>query len=173
VTGAFDPLGAFRTLDRHGVRFVVIGGVGARLHGSPTVTNDTDICYERSPENLENLAAALRDLEARLRGVDEDEPFLLDAKTLAAGDHFTFTTRAGEFDCLGTPAGVGGFDELADGAVPFDVDGLTVLVASIDDLIRMKRAAGRPKDMIEVEVLGAVQAEIDAGSSDSGSTGEG
>lgn len=160
---AFDPLRAFRTLDRHGVRFVVIGGVGARLHGSPTVTNDTDICYERSPENLKGLAAALRELRATLRGVDDDVPFLLDAKTLAAGDHFTFTTVAGGLDCLGTPAGVGGFDELADGAVPFDVDGLTVLVASIDDLIRMKRAAGRPKDLIEVEVLGAVQAELSAG----------
>jgi len=160
----FDPLRAFQTLDRHGVRFVVIGGVGARLHGSPTVTNDTDICYERSPENLKRLAAALRDLRATLRGVEDDAPFLLDEKTLAAGDHFTFTTRAGDLDCLGTPAGVGGFDELADGAVPFDIDGLTVVVASIDDLIRMKRAAGRPKDLIEVEVLGAVQAEIDAGS---------
>jgi hypothetical protein len=159
---AFDPLRAFRTLDRHGVRFVVIGGVGARLHGSPTVTNDTDICYERSPENMERLAAALRELRARLRVVEDEVPFLLDAKTLAAGDHFTFTTWAGDLDCLATPAGVGGFDELADGAVPFDVDGLTVLVASIDDLIRMKRAAGRPKDLIEVEVLGAVQAEIDA-----------
>jgi hypothetical protein len=168
---AFDPLRALRTLDRHHVRFVVIGGLGARLHGSPTVTNDTDICYERSLENLEKLAAALRDLGATLRGLEEDVPFLLDAKTLAAGDHFTFETRAGSFDCLGTPAGVGGFDDLADGAVPFDVDGITVLVASIDDLIRMKRAAGRPKDLIEVEVLGAVQAEIEAGAAGPGSTG--
>jgi hypothetical protein len=170
---AFDPLRAFRTLDRHDVRFVVIGGVGARLHGSPTVTNDTDICYKRSPENLEKLAAALHDLGATLRGVEEDVPFLLDAKTLAAGDHFTFRTRAGSFDCLGTPAGVGGFDELADRAIPFDVDGLTVLVASIDDLIRMKRAAGRPKDLIEIEVLGAVQAEIEGGNTSPGSRGEG
>jgi hypothetical protein len=148
-------------LDRHDVRFVVIGGVGARLHGSPTVTNDTDICYERSPENLEKLAAALRDLGATLRGVEDDVPFLLDAKTLAAGDHCTFTTLAGGLDCLGTPAGVGGFDELVDGAVPFDVDGLTVLVASIDDLIRMKRAAGRPQDLMAVEWLSAVRDEID------------
>jgi hypothetical protein len=164
VTGAgFDPVLALETLHRHDVRFVVIGGIGARLHGSPTVTRDTGICYERSPENLERLAEALEDLGARLRGVDEAVPFLLDAKTLGAGDHFTFRTRAGDFDALGTPAGVGGFDELAERATPFDIDGITVLVASIDDLIRMKRAAGRAKDLIEVEVLAAVRDEIEGG----------
>ena len=163
TSAGFDPVLALQTLDRHGVRFVVIGGIGARLHGSPTVTRDTDICYERSPENLERLAAALEELGARLRGVDEDVPFLLDAKTLAAGDHFTFRTRAGDFDVLGTPAGVAGFDELAERAEPFDIDGITVLVASIDDLIRMKRAAGRAKDLIEVEVLSAVRDELAEG----------
>lgn len=156
---AFDPLRALRTLERHGVHYVLIGGLGARLHGSPTVTNDTDVCYERSPENLERLAAALRRLGATLRGVDDDVPFRLDAATLAVGDHFTFTTKAGNLDLLGTPSGVEGFADLARHAVPLDVDGLTVLVASIDDLIRMKRAAGRPKDLIEVEVLTAVQDE--------------
>ena len=158
---AFDPLRAFRTLEEHGVRFVVIGGIGGRLHGSPTVTNDTDICYERTPENLERLAGALRSIKAKLRGVQEDVPFILDEKTLAAGDHFTFTTQAGDLDCLGTPSGVSGFEQLAERAAPFDVDGLTVLVASLDDLIAMKRAAGRPKDLIEVEVLAAVRAEAE------------
>ena len=158
---AFDPLRAFRTLEEYGVRFVVIGGVGSRLHGSPTVTNDTDICYECTPENLERLAKALRSIKAKLRGVEEDGPFILDEKTLAAGDHFTFTTQAGALDCLGTPSGVSGFEQLAARAVPFDVDGLTVLVASLDDLIAMKRAAGRPKDLIEVEVLEAVRAETE------------
>lgn len=164
MTGAgFDPVLALQTLHRHGVRFVVIGGVGARLYGSPTVTRDTDICYERLPENLERLAGALEDLGARLRDVDEDVPFLLGAKTLGAGDQFTFRTRAGDFDVVGTPAGVHGFDELAEHATPFDIDGITVLVASIDDLIRMKRAAGRAKDLIEVEVLAAVRDEIERG----------
>jgi hypothetical protein len=159
--GGFDPLEVFLTLDRHGVRFVVIGGVGARLFGSPTVTRDTDICYDRRPENLERLSHALADLEVRLRGVEEDAPFILDARTLAAGDHFTFTSRAGDVDVLGRPAGVGGFDELDRQAVPFDLGDFTVRVASIEDLIRMKRAAGRPKDLIEVEVLAAVRDEAD------------
>jgi hypothetical protein len=161
MRSAFDPIRAFRTLDRHGVRFVVIGGLGGRLHGSPTVTNDIDVCYERSPENLERLASALRELRAKLLGVDEEVAFQLDAAALAAGDHFTFTTSAGALDVLGTPAGVRGFDELTNRAVPFDIDGLTVAVASIDDLIRMKRAAARPKDLIDVEVLSALRDEID------------
>ena len=147
---------------QHGVRFVVIGGIGARLHGSPTVTRDTDICYERSPENLQRLADALGDLGARLRGVQDDVPFLLDAKTLRAGDHFTFVTAAGDLDVLGTPAGVGGFEELASHATEFDIEGSTILVASLDDLIRMKRSAGRPRDLIEVEVLGALRDEIES-----------
>jgi hypothetical protein len=158
--GAFDPLRALRTLSRHEVRYVVIGGLGARLHGSPSVTNDTDVCCQRAPANLERLATALRQLHAGLRGADGDAPFQLDAKTLAAGDHFTLTTDAGNLDILGTPAGVDGFDALEREAKVFTIDGLTVAVASIEDLISMKRAAGRPKDLIEVEVLGALRDEV-------------
>ena len=158
--GAFDPLRALRTLSRHEVRYVVIGGLGARLHGSPSVTNDTDVCYQRAHANVERLAAALRELHAGLRGADADAPFQLDAKTLAAGDHFTLTTDAGNLDILGTPAGVDGFDALEREAKVFTIDGLTVAVASIEDLISMKRAAGRPKDLIEIEVLGALRDEV-------------
>jgi hypothetical protein len=158
----FDPLRAIRVLIDHGVRFVLIGGFGARLHGSPTVTNDLDLCYARDRGNLEALAAALRTMHARLRGVDDDVPFMMDAESLHRGDRFTFVTDAGSVDILGMPSGVSGFDELARAAVRMDLNGLTVMVASIDDLIRMKRAAGRPKDLIEVEVLGALRDEIDA-----------
>ncbi len=158
--GAFDPLRALRTLTHHDVRYVVIGGLGARLYGSPSVTNDTDVCYQRSPANLERLAAALRQLHAELREADRDVPFQLDAKSLAAGDHFTFVTDAGNLDILGTPAGVEGFDALEREAKVFRFDGLTVAVASIEDLIRMKRATGRAKDLIEVEVLGALRDEV-------------
>jgi hypothetical protein len=81
--------------------------------------------------------------------------------TIRAGDHLTFTTSAGSVDCLGTPAGVDGFDELARSAVTFDVDGFSVLVASLEDLIRMRRAAGRPKDLIAVEWLSALRDELE------------
>ncbi len=158
----FDPLRALRVLLDRGVRFVMIGGFGARLHGSPTLTNDLDVCYARDRENLVALAEALSELHARLRGAPPDVPFLLDAETLERGDHFTFATDAGSLDCLGTPSGVSGYEDLLATAAPMDLDGLRVLVASIDDLIRMKRAAARPKDLIEVEVLGALREEMDA-----------
>jgi hypothetical protein len=157
----YAPLDALETLARHQVRFVVIGGYAAQLRGSPSVTRDTDICYSRDDENLERLAAALQELQATLRGAPKDIPFILDAKTLRMGDHFTFDSVAGALDCLGTPAGVRSFEELERVADSFDLGGFTVKVASIDDLIRMKRAAGRPKDLIEVEVLGALRDEID------------
>jgi hypothetical protein len=156
----FDFLATLRTLARHQVRFVLIGGLGARLHGSTTVTNDVDICYARDEENLERLASALRELNARLR-VDDDVPFILDAKTLQAGDRFTFVTDTGSLDVMGSPTGTAGFDDLLGGSDQVDLGGFTVWVASIDDLIRMKRASGRPKDLIEVEVLGALRDEVE------------
>jgi hypothetical protein len=69
-----------------GVDFVLIGGVAARLHGSPTLTRDLDICHSRAQTNLERLSHVLEQLGARLRGVDEDIPFLPDARTLLAGE---------------------------------------------------------------------------------------
>jgi hypothetical protein len=162
MSEAWDPLRALRTLDRHGVRFVVIGGLAARLHGSPSVTNDTDICYERSRRNLERLAKALRSLRATLRDVDEDVAFRLDAATLEAGDHFTFATIAGSLDCSGRPGGAEDFQGLWSRSSTVDLEGLSTRVASIDDLIEMKRAVGRPKDLIEVEVLGALRDEVEA-----------
>jgi len=160
----FDPVAASRTLVKNGVRFVVIGGFAGRLWGSPSVTNDLDICYARDRANLARLAGALKELKARLRGVGEDVPFHLDARTLEASDHFTFATRAGNLDILGFPAGSGGFEKLVRTAEEMELDrGLRVPVASVEDLIRMKRAADRPKDLIEIEVLSAVQDELERG----------
>jgi hypothetical protein len=67
---------------------------------------------------------------------------------------------AGNLDCLGTPKGSGGYEALARAAAKMDVGGVTILVASLEDLIQMKRAAGRPKDPIEVEILAAVRDEL-------------
>jgi hypothetical protein len=159
---SFDFLGALDCLDTHGVGFVLIGGLAANLHGSPTITQDVDICYDRSPKNLENLAGALNAMNAKLRGVGEEVPFLLDAKSLEAGDSFTFTTDFGALDCLGTPAGTQGFGSLKLTASEVDVGGFRFLVASLEDLIAMKRAANRPKDRVEIEILGALREELEA-----------
>jgi len=156
----FDAIGAFRVLLRHDVHFVVIGGVAGRQWGSPVITQDTDICYERSPANFESLARALKELKASLRGAPPGLPFLLDAKTIAMGDSFTFETTAGALDCLGTPAGTAGYADLIKNATSVELaDEVTVNVCSIDDLMRMKRAAGRPKDLMHLELLAAVKEE--------------
>lgn len=142
-----------------GVDFVLIGGVAARLRGSPSLTRDVDICYSRNRDNLERLASVLSTVHARLRGVDDDVPFLLDARTLLAGANFTFTTDLGDLDLLALPAGVEGYDELARSADVVDLGDVSVLLATLDDLIRMKTAAGRAKDRAEVEILAALRDE--------------
>jgi hypothetical protein len=157
----FDPLAVLRTFVDHGVRFVLIGGFAAALRGSPVITGDVDICYGREDENLQRLAAALVELGATLRGAPSGVPFRLDAKALRAGDHFTFSTAGGPLDCLGTPAGTDGFADLDSSATDEDLDGLVIRVASVDDMIRMKRAAGRPQDLIAVEWLAALRDELD------------
>lgn len=139
----------------------MIGGLAARLRGSPSITDDMEICYARDADNLAALANALVELRAKLRGAAVDVPFVLDAKTLAAGDHFAFSTRRGPLDCLGTPAGTSGFDELDRRASTMEIGGRDVRVASIDDLITMKLATGRQKDLVEVEILGALRREHD------------
>lgn len=163
MSAPFDPLGALRTLASHGVRFVLIGGFAAALRGSPLLTGDLDLCPARDDANLHALAAALEELGATLRGAPPEVPFVLEAATLRAGDHFTFFTSAGPLDVLGTPAGTDGFADLDSSASAEDLDGLTVRVASLDDLIRMKRAAGRPQDLIAIEWLSALRDEIDEG----------
>jgi hypothetical protein len=124
------------------------------------ITGDLDICYARNDENLERLAGALLSLDAHLGGAPRDGPFQLDERTLRVGDHLTFSTSVGALDILGTPSGTKGFADLDANATDEVVDGLTVRVASIEDLIRMRRAAGRPKDLIAVEWLSAVRDEL-------------
>ena len=156
----FEPRSIIETLVRHGVRFIMIGGLAARLRGSPSITDDMDICYARDDENLDRLTDALRELRAKLRGAPDGVPFILDAKTLKTGDHFTFSTRMGPLDCLGTPAGTTGFDDLERKATTAKIGGSDVRIASIDDLITMKLAAGRQKDLVEVEILDALRREL-------------
>lgn len=149
----FDPFAILRVLIEHDVRFVLIGGLAGNAHGSTTVTLDLDICYQRVPENLERLALALRELRVTLRGADPGLPFRIDARTIRNGLNFTFdTAKYGRFDCLGEASGYT-YDVLAANAEPGDIGGVTVIVASLDDLIRMKRAAGRLKDLVEIESL--------------------
>lgn len=133
----------------HRVDFLLIGGWAAKLHGSPTVTADIEICHARDFGNLVRLADALSGLDVRLRGVGDDVPFTVDVRTLRAGDVFTLSSVAGDIDLLGSPAGIESLEVLMENAD----------VLELDDLIRMKEAVGRPKDLIEVEVLEALRQE--------------
>jgi len=157
----YEPLDGLRVLTENRVRFVVIGGAAGNLHGSTSVTNDLDICYARDPLNHARLVKALRSVNARLRGVEDDVPFILDEKTIEMGDHFTFVTDVGDLDILGTPKGVEKYEEMERVSREMDLGGFSVRVASMDDLIAMKRAAGRPKDLIELEILGALREELE------------
>jgi len=152
-----DVPALFGVLAQHRVRFVVIGGIAANMLGSTTVTRDLDICYAREPADLEALAGALRELSVTLRGAEADLPFKLDARTLRSGLNFTFRSALGDFDCIGEASGVFTYVSLAPNAETVTVDGRDIAVASLDDLIRMKRAAGRIKDLIEVENLSALR----------------
>jgi hypothetical protein len=157
----FDPLRIFETLNRHRVRYVLIGGFAGKLHGSPALTVDVDVCYARDQGNLERLVAALSELNPILRGAPANLPFRLDTRTIRNGDSFTLVTEAGDLDILATPSGTGGYEELARNAVRMDLGSLEVDVASLDDLIAMKRAAGRARDRAHLEILGALRDEID------------
>ena len=158
--GEFQPEAVIRLLGRNRVRWVLIGGLAAITHGAPLVTQDVDICYARDDENLQRLAGALSEVHAELRGADPGLPFRVNDRTLRNGDAFTLTTDVGWLDLLGTPSGTSGFDDLARTADLFSLFGYRVLVASVEDLIRMKRAAGRPKDLMAIEELGALRDEL-------------
>ena len=156
----FDPGPIFRVLEAHGVDFVVVGGLAGMAHGSRYPTNDTDVAYERGRENLERLAAALRSLGATLRGAPPGPPFLLDATSLANRANFTFDTTLGPLDILGEPAGAPAYDRLRADAVTATLLGARVRVASLDHLIAMKEAAGRPQDVLAASEYRVISDEL-------------
>ena len=157
----FDPRRLLETLVQHGVDFVLIGGMAGTARGSAYITLDVDIAYERSRANLERLAEALRELDATLRGAPADLPFALDAKMLENGANFTFDTRYGPLDILADPAGAPTYPTLRDAAgEDLVVEGVRIRVASLDHLIAMKEAAGRPKDLLMASEYRVISDEL-------------
>ena len=143
------------------VRFVLIGGLAAQVHGSPSLTGDVDICFALDRDNLRRLAGVLTSLTAIRRGMPTDVSAPLDDRALRAGDVFTLSTRFGDLDLLAHPDPGLDFDTLLGRSILAEILGAPVRVAGLDDLMAMKRAAGRPKDRIELEILGALREEID------------
>jgi predicted nucleotidyltransferase len=146
-----------RLLGDYEVEFVIIGGVAATLYGSAQLTQDLDVCYARNPPNLERLARALHSVHAHLRGAPDNVPFILDAETLRKGLNFTFTTDIGTLDLLGEVRGVGYYEDVVEGSVTYELFGYQFPVIDIGKLIIAKRAAGRPKDLIAIPELEAIQ----------------
>jgi len=150
---------ALRVLAGAGVEFIVVGGVAARAHGSARLTNDLDVLYRRTPENVARLAAALEPHTPYLRGAPPGLPFRLDPETIRRGLNFTLTSRFGDIDLLGEITGGGGYEAVAAHSTIVAAFGLEVRCLDLDLLIQVKRAAGRPKDLEGIAELEALLEE--------------
>lgn len=150
-----DPRRIFEVLGRHGVDYVVIGGLAAIAHGHTRNTRDVDLMAGSDPANVVRLAAAFRELGARMSGVDAHLLGIdvYDPATLANGANFTLETDAGGLDYLTDVPGAAPYPELLERALVVDLEGLRIPVAGLDDLIRMKQASGRPKDLSDIAAL--------------------
>ncbi|MGH2856608.1 MAG: DUF6036 family nucleotidyltransferase [Solirubrobacteraceae bacterium] len=153
----FRPNELLRRLVTHGVDFVVIGGVAMVLQGYERNTNDLDIVYATDAANLEALGRAMVELGARLRGVADDVPFVPDARRLAQMSILTLDSDEGRIDLLVAPPGSPAYARLRERAQRITASGIAILVASLDDLESMKRAAGRPKDLIDLEAIEVIR----------------
>lgn len=150
------PRALLEHLSGHGVDYVVIGGIAAVLHGSERNTFDLDVCPAQDPVNLEALGAALIDIGARVRGIDEDVAFVPDGRALGGVEILTLDTALGPLDLVMRPPGAAPYEALRRRAERMDTGGVAVLVASIEDLIDMKTSSDRPKDREDVERLGSL-----------------
>jgi Nucleotidyl transferase AbiEii toxin, Type IV TA system len=146
----------FRRLAEAGVDFVVIGGIALVAHGSARLTRDLDIVFGPDEANLERLGRVLVELGARLRGVDENVPFVPDAATLAKVDLLTLDTPLGWLDIHRRPAGAPPYRTLRRRAERVNFGDFSVFVASPEDLQAMKRRAGRPIDIVDLDYLDAI-----------------
>ncbi len=155
-TVPYRPDELLEALERHQVLYVVIGGLAAELRGSPYVTRDVDVTPARTRENFTRLAAALRELEARLRVPDLEYPVEvpLDEQSFEQGTTWTYVTKHGYLNVALLPDGTRGYEDLRRAATRERLsDTLSILVAALADVIRSKEAAGREKDRAVLPIL--------------------
>lgn len=151
-----------RTFVEGGVEVIIIGGVAASAHGSARFTNDIDFVYRRTPENLARLVDTLAPYEPYLRGAPPGLPFRWDAETIRHGLNFTLTTTLGPVDLLGEVTGGGTYEDLLPASEVLPFFGVQARFVNLDTLIRLKRAAGRPKDFEAIAELEVIREERDA-----------
>jgi predicted nucleotidyltransferase len=169
---ALDPAIVFAALMRHGVEFVLVGGLASQAHGATRLTEDLDLCPAWTSENLDRVAAALKDLGARLKigeGSIDTLEVALDGRTIANMEIGTWRTLAGDIDVLlGIPRRsrfeLARYDQLFEDASVLELGGVSVPVASLEDIIRSKEIADRPKDRLAlVELRDLLEQERDRG----------
>jgi hypothetical protein len=156
---ALDPERIVRVLAQHDVAYVLIGALAARLQGFPRLTADADITPARDAPNLERLAAALDELDARIytEAVPDGLAFDRSAAMLSRADMWNLITSAGRIDIVFQPAGTSGYADLMRDAISYDVFGVELRAASLSDIIRSKEASGRPQDRQDVLVMREMQ----------------
>jgi hypothetical protein len=157
-----DPRCIFSVLADHEVDYVLIGGLAAVLHGSTALTNDADIVPAADEANVVRVGAALSSLDARIRVADDPAGLAFDPHPalISSMAMLNLTTRCGDLDLTFSPVGIEGYAELHERATGFDLEGVTVHVASLADIIRSKEAADRPKDRAVLPILYALEDEI-------------
>jgi hypothetical protein len=141
------------------VECIIVGGLAATIHGSARLTQDVDVCYSRSPDNLKRLVVALRPLKPYLRGAPPGLPFEWSVAVLNSGLNFTLTTTAGALDLLGEVTGGGDYAALLAHTIIANLFGYEMKCLDLDWLIKTKRAAGRPRDLEAIAELEALREE--------------
>lgn len=151
-----DFAALLRLLANSGVEFIIVGGAAATAHGSSRLTQDLDIVYRRSPENIKRIVSALSTHSPYLRGAPQGLPFRFDESAIQAGLNFTLTTDLGDLDLLGEITGGGNYADLKSGSVTLMLFDVECLCLGLEKLIHVKRAAGRPKDLEVIAELEAI-----------------
>jgi predicted nucleotidyltransferase len=148
-----------KLLANNDIKFILVGGVAANVHGSDRGTTDVDIVYARDSENLKRISEALSLYNPYLRDAPPDLPFELDETTLEMGLNFTLVTDIGNLDLFGEIAGGGNFNDLLLFSNEIEVFNVKCLCLNLKRLIEVKRAAGRPKDFESISELEAILEE--------------
>lgn len=146
-------------LQQGGVEFILIGGLAGMAQGSARATVDVDVVYARHVSNLEKIEACLAASDPYLRGAPPGLPFRFDVETMQRGLNFTLTTRMGDLDLLGEVPGGGNYERLQANSEPIKLFGVDVMCVTLEKLIELKRAAGRPKDLEAIAELEALLEE--------------
>jgi predicted nucleotidyltransferase len=154
-----DFRGLIGILTQAGVKFIIVGGVAASAHGASRVTLDLDVVYSRNDQNIDLLMRALAPIAPYLRGAPPNLPFHWDAETIRRGLNFTLITSLGSLDLLGEIAGGGGFEDMKSHTLLVKLHGTECLCLDLETLIKVKRAAGRPKDFEAIAELEAILEE--------------